>query len=83
MKSISVVNDYFDNNTLRSNLELEDIAKWKKHLSNYPKKDDLCDALLQGFYWIDKNKPVIKIVKQRKPIKEKIKKKSKNDVMLD
>jgi len=83
MKSISVVNDYFDNNTLRSNLELEDIVKWKKHLSNYSKKDDLCDALLQGFYWIDKNKPVIKIVKQRKPIKEKIKKKSKNDVMLD
>ena len=36
--------------------------KWLKHLSSYKKKDDLCDALLQGYYYmyfkLDKRKSV-------------------------
>ena len=43
--SIEVVQDY-----LRTN----DLAFLKDHLEKFSKKDDLCDSLLQGFYWIDK-----------------------------
>ena len=44
LKSIEVVKDYFEKNKLQN---------WINYLSNYSKKDDLCDAMLQGFYWID------------------------------
>jgi hypothetical protein len=44
LKSIDVVNDYLNNNKLDT---------WKLYLSKFTKKDDLCDALLQGFYWIN------------------------------
>jgi hypothetical protein len=52
LKSIEVVNDYLTNNELNS---------WKTYLSTFTKKDDLCDALLQGLYWInERQKEVIK-----------------------
>jgi len=44
LKSIEVVSDYLNNH----NKEKYD------YLQLFKKKDDLCDALLQGFYWIDK-----------------------------
>lgn len=45
LKSISVVSDYLRFNNLTTLIS---------HLDSFPKKDDLCDCLLQCFYWIDK-----------------------------
>lgn len=44
---VDVVSKYLiDNNLLN----------WLEFLQLYKKKDDLCDALLQGFVWLDRNK---------------------------
>ena len=31
---------------------LETMPHWKAHLDKYKKKDDLCDSLLQGLYYL-------------------------------
>ena len=59
--SIEVVQNYLQKNNL---------AFLTAHLEKYSKKDDLCDSLLQGFYWIDKaheeeNKKQKKIAKNK------------------
>jgi len=67
MKSISVVNDYF--NTIKlsnTSSNTSSMIKWIKHLEKFNKKDDLCDTLLQGYYWIDKNKPIDNLKKSKK-----------------
>jgi hypothetical protein len=33
-------------------LLLKDKPTWLTHLNSYPKKDDLCDSLLQGYYFL-------------------------------
>ena len=33
---------------------LKDENRWLDHLDKYPKKDDLCDALLQGYHYLSK-----------------------------
>jgi hypothetical protein len=38
-----------------TNILLSTEQKWKEHLSSYKKKDDLCDAFLQGYYYMYKN----------------------------
>jgi hypothetical protein len=43
--SIDVVYDYIKQNKL---------SFLQEHLDKFTKKDDLCDSMLQGFYWIDK-----------------------------
>lgn len=43
--SVDVVQEYLKKNNLKFLIN---------YLEKYPKKDDLCDSLLQGFYWIDK-----------------------------
>lgn len=74
--SIDVVQDYLKTNNL---------TFLNNHLDKYSKKDDLCDCLLQGFYWIDKvakeeNKKLLKAKSadvKAKSADEKIKAKSK------
>lgn len=44
LKSIEVVLEYLDKFT---------ITHWNNHLKTFSKKDDLCDAFLQGLYWIN------------------------------
>jgi hypothetical protein len=46
LKSIEIISNNFINNN--KNLLL--------YLNNFKKKDDLCDSLLQGIYWINKFK---------------------------
>lgn len=75
LKSIDVVSEYLNNNKLNN---------WINHINTFNKKDDLCDSLLQGFYWIDKNKPKVPKIKV---IKEKVKKTKKlkktNEQVID
>jgi len=37
-------------------LKKYDLMVWNEHLNNYKKKDDLCDALLQGYYYLNKDR---------------------------
>ncbi len=76
LKSIDVVTEY---------LNTTNLTNWTNHLKTFSKKDDLCDSLLQGFYWIDKNKPKIKEPKVKKVKEPKVKKvkKSNNDDVID
>ena len=74
--SITVVSDYINTNNLDT---------LREHLDKFIKKDDLCDALLQGFYWIDKtiNDNNIIETKKAKKIKkttEKVEKNKKNKI---
>lgn len=64
LKSIEVVTTYFETNKIHD---------WHDYLKNFTKKDDLCDSLLQGFYWIDKD-----INQSKKKIKIK-----KNKILLE
>lgn len=50
-KSVEVVTEF---------ITVNNRVKLINHLSKFTKKDDLCDSLLQGFYWIDK---ILKIKK--------------------
>jgi hypothetical protein len=78
LKSIEVVNEYFTKNKM-------DI--WKNYLNEYIKKDDLCDTLLQGFYWIDRcideTNKINERIKKQKNKKVKSVKSVKNKKLID
>ena len=56
-------------------LKKYDLMVWNDHLNSYKKKDDLCDALLQGYYYLNKDK----ITNKRKIIKNNKENEDNND----
>lgn len=49
---------------------LKDDKKWLDHLDTYKKKDDMCDALLQGYHYLYTKIDTTKKVEKKKPTKK-------------